>query len=35
VHYEAKLEPQRMHEVEREILFIDDILRHLVVRKNS
>lgn len=35
VLYEAKVEPKRMNEVEREILFVDDILRHLVVRKNS
>ncbi len=35
VLYEAQMEPQRMDEVEREILFVDDILRHLVVRKNS
>ncbi len=35
VYYEANLEPQRMHEVEREILFVEDILRHLVVRKES
>jgi small subunit ribosomal protein S6 len=35
VFYEAKMEPARMHEVEREILYVEDILRHLVVRKNS
>lgn len=35
VHYEAQLEPSRMADVEREILFVEDILRHLVVRKGS
>lgn len=33
VRYEAKLEPSAMSNVEREILFVEDILRHLVVRK--
>lgn len=35
VFYEAKLEPERMNNVEREILFVEDILRHLVVRKEA
>jgi small subunit ribosomal protein S6 len=35
VFYEARLEPGRMTDVEREILYVDDILRHLVVRKDS
>ncbi len=35
VLYEATLEPERMSNVEREILFVEDILRHLVVRKES
>lgn len=35
VFYETKLDPQQMHSVEREILFIEDILRHLVVRKDD
>jgi small subunit ribosomal protein S6 len=35
VFYETKMEPARMHEVEREILYVEDILRHLVVRKDS
>ena len=35
VLYDAKLEPQRMNNVEREILYVEDILRHLVVRKES
>jgi small subunit ribosomal protein S6 len=35
VHYEVTLEPQRMNNVEREILYLEDILRHLVVRKEG
>lgn len=35
VFYEVKLDPQQMYSVEREILFIEDILRHLVVRKGD
>jgi small subunit ribosomal protein S6 len=35
VFYEASMEPARMNEVEREILYVEDILRHLVVRKDS
>ncbi|HZD10638.1 MAG TPA: 30S ribosomal protein S6 [Candidatus Binatia bacterium] len=35
VYFEAKLEPQQMQNVEREILFLEDVLRHLVVRKES
>ncbi|MFW6068577.1 MAG: 30S ribosomal protein S6 [Chloroflexota bacterium] len=35
VFYEAKLDPQQMHNVEREILFVEDILRHLVVRRSD
>lgn len=35
VYFEALMEPQRMHEVEREILYIDDVIRHLVVRRES
>ena len=35
VFYEAKLEPQQMSNIEREILYVEDILRHLVVRKES
>jgi small subunit ribosomal protein S6 len=35
VLYEAKMTPQRMHAVERDILYEEDILRHLVVRKDS
>ena len=35
VLYEAQMPPKRMHEVEREILYEEDILRHLVVRKEN
>ena len=35
VFYEVKMLPQRMHQVERDILYEEDILRHLVVRKDS
>lgn len=33
VHYVASLDPTVVHEVERNILYVDDVLRHLVVRK--
>lgn len=35
VQFETKMEPRRMHESEREILYVEDIIRHLVVRKDS
>ena len=35
VFYEVTLDPQQMHNVEREILYVEDILRHLVVRKGE
>ncbi|MCI0395612.1 MAG: 30S ribosomal protein S6 [Chloroflexi bacterium] len=35
VFYEAKLDPARINDVERNMLYVDDILRHLVVRKES
>jgi len=35
VFYETQLDPQQMNNVERQILFVEDILRHLVVRKES
>jgi small subunit ribosomal protein S6 len=35
VLFETKLEPQRMHESEREILYVEEIIRHLVVRRDS
>lgn len=33
VYYEAKIDPAALREIERSILYVDDILRHLVVRK--
>jgi small subunit ribosomal protein S6 len=33
VYYEAHLEPSRISEIERNILYSDEILRHLVVSK--
>lgn len=33
VHYNATLDPTAVHEVERNILYVDDILRHLIIRK--
>ncbi len=33
VHYRATLDPTKIHEVERNIIYVDDILRHLIVRK--
>ncbi len=33
VHYKATLDPTKIHEVERNILYVEDILRHLIVRK--
>lgn len=35
VFYEAKLDPSEISEIERNIQFVDSILRHLVVRKDS
>lgn len=35
VLYEARMEPDAINAVEREILYLDDILRHLVVVKES
>lgn len=32
---EAKLDPGRVTQMERDFLYIDDILRHLVVRKED
>jgi small subunit ribosomal protein S6 len=34
VFYEAKLDPSGISEIERNIQFVDSILRHLVVRKD-
>lgn len=35
VFYLANLEPARINDIERNIFYIDDILRHLIVRKGS
>jgi small subunit ribosomal protein S6 len=35
VMYEAKLDPVRLAQMERDILYMDDVLRHLVVRKEA
>ncbi len=35
VHYEAKIDPTRISEIERSMGFMDDILRTLVVRKEE
>ena len=35
VFYETTMEPARLHQVERDILYIEDVLRHLVVRKED
>jgi small subunit ribosomal protein S6 len=33
--FEASLDPTRIGELERNIIFAEDVLRHLVVRKDS
>jgi small subunit ribosomal protein S6 len=35
VFYEAKLNPEQIGDIERNITYVEDILRHLVVRKES
>lgn len=35
VFYEAKLDPTQIGEIERNMTYVEDILRHLVVRKES
>lgn len=35
VLFEARLDPTRLNQMERDFLYEDDILRHLVVRKDS
>ena len=35
VFFEAKLNPTQVSEIERNIQYLDDILRHLVVRNES
>lgn len=34
VHYEAKVDPSRIKDIERNMQFSEDILRYLVVRKD-
>lgn len=33
VYYEVELDPADLSEIERNILYVDEVLRHLVVRK--
>lgn len=33
--YNVQLDPGRINEIERNMLYVDDILRHLVVRKGE
>jgi len=35
IHFEAKLDPGRLEQMERDFIYIDDILRHLVVKKEN
>ena len=35
IYFEAKLEPAKVSEIERNMTYVDDILRHLFVRKES
>lgn len=35
IHFEAKLDPQRIPDIERNMQYTEDILRYLVVRKES
>ena len=35
VLYETTMEPARLHQMERDILYVEDILRHLAIRKES
>jgi small subunit ribosomal protein S6 len=35
VFYEASLNPTSISEIERNVIYVDEILRHLVVRKDS
>jgi small subunit ribosomal protein S6 len=35
VFYEAKLQPSTLSEIERNLTYVDDILRHLFVRKEN
>lgn len=33
--YDLELDPTKVNDIERNILYLDDVLRHLVVRKQS
>lgn len=35
LHYEAALDPESIRDIEQNILYTEDILRHLVVRKEA
>jgi small subunit ribosomal protein S6 len=35
VLYEAKLDPARLSEIERNMMYVEDIMRHLVIRKDE
>jgi small subunit ribosomal protein S6 len=35
IYFEALLDPSRISEMERDITYLDDVLRHLVVRKEA
>lgn len=35
VFFQANLDSERIGEIERNMIYADDILRHLIVRKNS
>ncbi len=35
VYYEVDLDPANLSEIERNILYVDDVLRHLIVRKSD
>jgi small subunit ribosomal protein S6 len=35
VFFEARLDPTQMSEIERNLIYVEDILRHLIVRKEE
>lgn len=35
IFYNAKLEPSQVREFERNVVFVDDVIRHLVIRKEQ
>ncbi len=35
VYYEVDLDPTNLREIERNIVYVDDVIRHLVVRKGG